>query len=530
MAQPLYADVAIEARLTELSRELRCVVCQNEALSDSPAELADAMRQEIRDLMKAGKTDQEVLDFLTARYGDFVLFRPPLKPLTYLFCGPGPSCSSPWAAGLDRGAARAPHVQARSREPCAAGSGCRPPAGRPAMNEFWSVALFLALAVAAVALALAFVLPFLLRGRAEAPEAARRDVNLAVYRDQMKDLKAELSESGMSQEQFLANKLELEVRAAEDALAAEDGPPVAPAPAPSRKLAIALAALLPVAAFSMYFWLGNPAVLTAIAAHQGDAHEGAAQAAAEPSPEQIMGMIQQIEARTRSHPSDGAAWEALAMANGLVARWPEAVQAYEKAHQLLPEKPSVLVGYAESLAMAANQVLVGRPIELVNQALQLDPTHTKGLELAVVHAYQTQNYTQAIAYIDRLGRQAQAGSDYAREVMAMRDDAQRRLLALAGGAAAGATVGATVDATAGVNAGANAGAQVRMRANAAQPAQSAASVSGQIDVAEALKPRIGAQATLFVLARSAAGGPPLAAARVPLGPCRWPSGSTTAWP
>lgn len=84
MAQPMFADVVIEARLTQLSRDLRCVVCQNEALSDSPADLADAMRQEIRDLMKAGRTDQEVLDFLTARYGDFVLFRPPFKPLTYL--------------------------------------------------------------------------------------------------------------------------------------------------------------------------------------------------------------------------------------------------------------------------------------------------------------------------------------------------------------------------------------------------------------------------------------------------------------
>lgn len=83
-AQPLFADVAIEARLTHLSRELRCVVCQNEALVDSPAELAGAMRQEIRDLMKAGKTDPEVIDFLVARYGDFVLFRPPFKPVTYL--------------------------------------------------------------------------------------------------------------------------------------------------------------------------------------------------------------------------------------------------------------------------------------------------------------------------------------------------------------------------------------------------------------------------------------------------------------
>ena len=83
-AQPLFADVAIENRLTLLSRELRCVVCQNEALSESPAELATDMRQEIRELMKAGKTDQEVLSFLTSRYGDFVLFRPPFKPVTYL--------------------------------------------------------------------------------------------------------------------------------------------------------------------------------------------------------------------------------------------------------------------------------------------------------------------------------------------------------------------------------------------------------------------------------------------------------------
>lgn len=83
-AQPLFADTAIEARLTHLSRELRCVVCQNEALSESPAELATDMRQEIRGLMKAGKTDQEVIAFLTTRYGDFVLFRPPFKPVTYL--------------------------------------------------------------------------------------------------------------------------------------------------------------------------------------------------------------------------------------------------------------------------------------------------------------------------------------------------------------------------------------------------------------------------------------------------------------
>jgi cytochrome c-type biogenesis protein CcmH len=375
------------------------------------------------------------------------------------------------------------------------------------MNEFWAVALFLAVAVLGLALALAVVLPFLMRQRSAEPQAvARRDVNIALYRDQMTDLKAELSSAGLSPEQYAANKLELEIRAAEDALLPEDSPPPTTprAQAPSRKLGIALAALLPVAAFSLYFWLGNPAVLTAIA-NAPDA----AQVQAEPSPEEIAGMIQTIEARTRSHPGDGTAWEALAMANVLAARWPEAVQAYTKAHELLPEKPSVLVGYAESLAMSANQVLTGRPIELVNQALQLDPGHAKGLQLAVIHAYQTQNYTQAIAYIDRLGRQAPPDSDYARELKAMRDDAQRRALALAGGGAAGATPGATAPAAAGATTAAAAG---------VQPARPAASVSGQVDVAEALKPRISAQATLFVLARSAAGGPPLAAARVPLGP------------
>ena len=367
------------------------------------------------------------------------------------------------------------------------------------MNEFRAVALFLALAVACVAVALAFVLPYLMRSRAAAPDPmVRRDVNLDVYREQLKDLKAELAESGMSQEEFLATRRELEIRAAEDALAPADGAAAAaaPAPAPSRGLGVALAALLPVAAFGMYFWLGNPAVLTAIAAGPG-----AVQDATGPSPEEIAGMIRKIEARTQTHPEDGAAWEALAMANVLAARWPEAVQAYEQAHRLLPDKPSVLVGYAESLAMSANQVLSGRPIELVNQALQLDPASAKGLELAVVHAYQTGNYARALEFIDRLGRLAAPDTPYGREVLAMREDAQRRLQAAAGGAAAAAPA-----ATPG------AGGQA-----AASPA---GSVSGRVEVAEALKPRIGPQATVFVLARASQGGLPLAAARLPLG--SWP--------
>src|SRR5258705_7109568 len=83
-AQPASADPGLEERVMNLSRERRCLVCQNETLADSRADLAEDLRREIREQMKAGKTDQEIIAFLTQRYGDFVLYRPPVKPTTYL--------------------------------------------------------------------------------------------------------------------------------------------------------------------------------------------------------------------------------------------------------------------------------------------------------------------------------------------------------------------------------------------------------------------------------------------------------------
>src|SRR5215510_15251295 len=83
-AQPTGDDPAVEQRLTKLGQELRCLVCQNETLADSRADLAEDLRREIREQIKAGKSDKEVIDFLTARYGQFVLYRPPVQPTTYL--------------------------------------------------------------------------------------------------------------------------------------------------------------------------------------------------------------------------------------------------------------------------------------------------------------------------------------------------------------------------------------------------------------------------------------------------------------
>lgn len=78
-----------EARLRLLEEKLRCLVCQNQSLADSPAGLAEDLRRTLREQVKSGRSDQEILDFMVARYGDFVLYEPPFKATTaLLWVGP----------------------------------------------------------------------------------------------------------------------------------------------------------------------------------------------------------------------------------------------------------------------------------------------------------------------------------------------------------------------------------------------------------------------------------------------------------
>ncbi len=79
-----FAIAADEHRFKKLIAELRCLVCQNQSLLDSDAELAHDLRAEVYDMMQGNRTDEEIVEFLVARYGDFVLYSPPVKPSTYL--------------------------------------------------------------------------------------------------------------------------------------------------------------------------------------------------------------------------------------------------------------------------------------------------------------------------------------------------------------------------------------------------------------------------------------------------------------
>jgi cytochrome c-type biogenesis protein CcmH len=83
-AQPIESNAAVEVQVQRLSEELRCLVCQNQTLADSHSELAQDLKREIREMAVKGMTDQAIIDYLVARYGDFVRYRPPLKTSTAL--------------------------------------------------------------------------------------------------------------------------------------------------------------------------------------------------------------------------------------------------------------------------------------------------------------------------------------------------------------------------------------------------------------------------------------------------------------
>jgi cytochrome c-type biogenesis protein CcmH len=304
----------------------------------------------------------------------------------------------------------------------------------------------------------------------------------------MKEIEADRTSSLISEAQFQTAKLELEARLADDALSVDDTPE--PRHGSSRKLGYSLAAVLPAAAFGLYFWLGNPTSLIAIA----DAQSASAQpaTAAAPGEHDFMELVRKVENKTQANPDDGEAWTMLAKTYAAMERWPEALQAYDKAIKLLPQEASVLSGYAEALAITNNRVLTGRPMALVRQALEIDPDDRKGLELAAIQAYQEQDFLQAANYFKRLHQSLPPESPYAQDILAAQQEAER--LAQTGMAGGNPAKLPPADAdTAAVAAG--------------------AVIKGRIDVAPALKSRLADTDVLFLFARPGQSGPPVAAIR-----------------
>lgn len=275
------------------------------------------------------------------------------------------------------------------------------------MGNFGTISMFWGLVLLFLALALFFILPPLLRrdSKGEAPD--RETINVAVYRDQLAELKAELESGTLGEAQYDAARRELVERLSEDV------PPQA-APAAStgtgRRAVFALALGLPVSAIVLYMWLGNPQALVESAA--------GVPVATVPGEHDPVAMIASLEARLRTRPDDAEGWFMLARSYAAMERFAESAGALERVVELVPSDPRLLVDYADVLAMAQGRNLQGKPMELVTRALELDPDNQKALNLAASAAYQRQDFATALTYWRRLLQQLPPGSEDAAGIAA----------------------------------------------------------------------------------------------------------------
>lgn len=321
-------------------------------------------------------------------------------------------------------------------------------------------------------LALLFVLPPLLRSRSTASLQQRRQVNIDVYRDQLRDLEAEFSQGSLDKDLFEAAKLELESRLADDALSDEDQPLFTKS---GKKLGIALGIVIPLSAFGLYFLVGNPwAINEAVPAVASGQHGD------------FSAMLEKVRKKTEQNPNDGEAWLMLAKTHSVMEQWQEASQAYIKAVQLQPRNATALAGYAESLAILNGRVLQGKPSDLIRKALEINPQEPKALELAGISAYQENNFAQAVYYWKQLLNQLPPDSPYAMDIAVAMKEAKER---------AEAAFGKPLDKVLGSD-------KVAIQ-----------TINGTVDISPALKGKVPSNAVIFLFAKPLEGRMPVAAIR-----------------
>jgi cytochrome c-type biogenesis protein CcmH len=267
------------------------------------------------------------------------------------------------------------------------------------MILFWLVCALL------IVIAFAFVLPTALQRNDKSQGALsdeRKLANVAVYRDQLSELEADLKNGIVSEEQYAQDRDEIERRLLEDTAGASPAKrkgATATVPAASRNTAYAIAFALPVAAVIFYFQIGTPDSLSG--APRVESTQPSAAQTNDPTQEQIAARVDGLAKQLQSNPNDVEGWIMLARSYRALERYGEAAGAYAKATELKPNDADLWADYAFTSALANNQRMAGQPTELVNQALKIDPENLPALELAGIAAYQAKDYAKAIEYWER---------------------------------------------------------------------------------------------------------------------------------
>jgi len=343
------------------------------------------------------------------------------------------------------------------------------------MTLFWILAGFM------VFLAVLFVALPLVR-RAPARDVAQADrLNVSIRKDQLAELEADVQAGTLSPEQLEEGRLELERRLLAEARAGAEKVRVSGG---SRWLAVGLGVALPAATVALYLHLGRIDAMTPIPTAVPDS-------AHDVTPAQLGSMVQRLADRLRKQPDDAEGWMMLGRSYSVMQRYQDAVQAYQKAYDLVGDNPDVLTGLADAVAMASGGSFTDDSVRLIDRALEVDPSNRKALWLAGTVAYEKKDYPKALDLWERLAALLPEGSEVAqtiqsnigevRDLMGKGAPGVAPMLAAAepGGAAAAPP---PVPATKG-----------------------AARVEGTVSLSPALKAKLDPNATLFIFARAPQG-------------------------
>ena len=337
---------------------------------------------------------------------------------------------------------------------------------------------------ALIVVTLLVLLPPLLRRGSNSISTTPSEVNLSVFRDQLRELDADLAAGTLSEVQYQNARSDLESRVLEDSGIAEISTTPSTDSRWSNASIVALVISVPLLAISLYFMLGTPAGL------KPQIPTAAVDEAHPATPEQFEAMVTWLAERLKSEPDNADGWVMLARSYTALNRYQDASAAYSRAITLQPNNASVLADHADILAML-KQTLQGEPEKIIQQALKIDPKNLKALSLAGAAAYERKNYQDAIKRWQKVLDLLPADSPIVASIRASISEA-RGLAGLPPAAAAPAGGKAST-----------------------QPKVANGLVSGTVRVDPAFRARVADSDKVFIFARSVEGGrkPPLAVMR-----------------
>ena len=273
--------------------------------------------------------------------------------------------------------------------------------------------VFIGMTALLTLLVLAWLLPTLLRSTYKVGVTSQR-LNASIYRDQLQALERDLASGAISSADHESTKDELQLRLLDDT---EETPPTHQPGTPifwtARRTAVAIVLLLPLGSAGMYWWLGEPGAIDRVASQQVNN-------------DQIAKMVEGLAAKLKANPNNPTGWAMLGRSYKAMGRLDDAEQAFIKAGDIVNNDPDILVEYADLLAVRAGDDLEGKPMEMVNKALSLNPQHPMGLMMAGVAAYRRSEFTVAVAQWEKLLAILEPGSPDAQQIEANIADARAK--------------------------------------------------------------------------------------------------------